>query len=92
MYMWALLFFRTAASIAYGLADSASDSDKQVLVFDLGGGTFDVSVLTIDQGVFEVESTNGDTHLGKPAHVHTMILFVLPLLNDRFIYLTSKVK
>jgi heat shock protein 5 len=38
--------------------------EKNVLVFDLGGGTFDVTVLTIDSGVFEVQSTNGDTHLG----------------------------
>ncbi|XP_033732715.1 endoplasmic reticulum chaperone BiP-like [Pecten maximus] len=52
----------TAAAIAYGL--DKQDSEKNILVFDLGGGTFDVSVLTIDQGVFEVLSTNGDTHLG----------------------------
>ncbi|BFZ02114.1 hypothetical protein BsWGS_05152 [Bradybaena similaris] len=53
----------TAASIAYGL-DRSADKEKTVLVFDLGGGTFDVSLLTIDQGVYEVEATNGDTHLG----------------------------
>ncbi|XP_069120197.1 endoplasmic reticulum chaperone BiP-like [Argopecten irradians] len=52
----------TAAAIAFGL--DKQDSEKNILVFDLGGGTFDVSVLTIDQGVFEVLSTNGDTHLG----------------------------
>merc|ERR1712024_127266 len=40
------------------------DGEKNILVFDLGGGTFDVSLLTIDSGVFEVLSTNGDTHLG----------------------------
>ncbi|EDQ86902.1 uncharacterized protein MONBRDRAFT_27678 [Monosiga brevicollis MX1] len=52
----------TAAAIAYGL--DKRDGEKNVLVFDLGGGTFDVTLLTIDNGVFEVLSTNGDTHLG----------------------------
>jgi len=52
----------TAAAIAYGL--DKKEGEKNILVFDLGGGTFDVSVLTIDDGVFEVVSTNGDTHLG----------------------------
>lgn len=52
----------TAAAIAYGL-DKAG-GEKNILVFDLGGGTFDVSLLTIDEGVFEVLATNGDTHLG----------------------------
>jgi len=53
----------TAAAIAYGLNEK-SEGEKNVLVFDLGGGTFDVSLLTIADGVFEVVSTNGDTHLG----------------------------
>ncbi|VDN56913.1 unnamed protein product [Dracunculus medinensis] len=52
----------TAAAIAYGL--DKKEGEKNILVFDLGGGTFDVSVLTIDNGVFEVLATNGDTHLG----------------------------
>lgn len=53
----------TAAALAYGLGDD-SDEDKVVAVFDLGGGTFDISVLELGDGVFEVKSTNGDTHLG----------------------------
>merc|ERR1712023_125936 len=52
----------TAAAIAYGL--DKKDGEKNILVFDLGGGTFDVTLLTIDNGVFEVLATNGDTHLG----------------------------
>merc|ERR1711906_20417 len=52
----------TAAAIAYGL--DKKGGEKNILVFDLGGGTFDVTVLTIDNGVFEVVATNGDTHLG----------------------------
>ena len=53
----------TAAAIAYGL-DKKDDKESRILVFDLGGGTFDVSLLSIDDGVFEVLSTAGDTHLG----------------------------
>merc|ERR1711871_490339 len=53
----------TAAALAYGL-DKKEQEESNILVFDLGGGTFDVTVLTIEKGVFEVASTNGDTHLG----------------------------
>lgn len=53
----------TAAALAYGL-DKSKEEEKNILVFDLGGGTFDVTLLTIDKGVFEVLATNGDTHLG----------------------------
>jgi molecular chaperone DnaK len=52
----------TAAALAYGL--DKSDKDKTIAVFDLGGGTFDISILELGDGVFEVKSTNGDTHLG----------------------------
>ena len=51
----------TAAALAYGLD---KQSDKKIAVFDLGGGTFDISILEIGDGVFEVLATNGDTHLG----------------------------
>ena len=53
----------TAAAIAYGL-DKRGKGERNVLIFDLGGGTFDVSLLTIDDGIFEVKATAGDTHLG----------------------------
>ncbi|KMZ57916.1 putative mediator of RNA polymerase II transcription subunit37e [Zostera marina] len=55
----------TAAAIAYGLDNTNSTSgEKNVLIFDLGGGTFDVSILSIEEGIFEVKATAGDTHLG----------------------------
>ncbi|XP_071979059.1 heat shock 70 kDa protein-like [Engystomops pustulosus] len=53
----------TAAAIAYGL-DKGAREERTILIFDLGGGTFDVSILTIDDGIFEVKATAGDTHLG----------------------------
>ncbi|KAI8060017.1 hsp7-like protein [Gongronella butleri] len=53
----------TAAALAYGI-DRGQGTDKQIAVYDLGGGTFDISILEIQSGVFEVKSTNGDTHLG----------------------------
>jgi len=54
----------TAAAIAYGLDKKKGSNECNVLIFDLGGGTFDVSILTIEEGIFEVKSTAGDTHLG----------------------------
>lgn len=53
----------TAAALAYGL-DKAEKKDEKIAVYDLGGGTFDISILELGEGVFEVKSTNGDTHLG----------------------------
>jgi len=53
----------TAAALAYGL-DKKGKGEQNILIFDLGGGTFDVSLLTIDEGIFEVKATAGDTHLG----------------------------
>jgi len=54
----------TAAAIAYGLDKKLNGKEQNILIFDLGGGTFDVSILSIDEGVFEVKATAGDTHLG----------------------------
>ena len=54
----------SAAAMAYGLDKKQKNGELNILVFDLGGGTFDVSVLSIEDGVFEVLSTAGDTHLG----------------------------
>ena len=53
----------TAAAIAFGL-DKTQEKEKNILIFDIGGGTSDVSVLTIEHGLFEVKATGGDTHLG----------------------------
>ena len=61
----------TAAALAYGLDKSAND--KKIAVFDLGGGTFDISILELGDGVFEVKSTNGDTHLGGDDFAHVII-------------------
>jgi heat shock protein 1/8 len=54
----------TAAAIAYGLGSGKSEKERNVLIYDLGGGTFDVSLLHIQGGVFTVKATAGDTHLG----------------------------
>jgi len=62
----------TAAAIAYGL-DSQSKIERNVLIFDLGGGTFDVSLLNITGGVFAVKATAGDTHLGGEDFDNTLL-------------------
>ncbi len=64
----------TAAALAYGLEKTES---KKIIVYDLGGGTFDVSVLELGDGVFEVVATNGDTHLGGDDFDHTIVLWLL---------------
>lgn len=64
----------TAAAIAYGLNETG---EKNILVYDLGGGTLDVTVLTIDNGVFDVKSTSGDTHLGGEDFDHSMRDYIL---------------
>ena len=64
----------TAAALAYGLE---SKKDEQIVVFDLGGGTFDVSILELGDGVFEVKSTNGDTHLGGEDFDNLIVNYLL---------------
>merc|ERR1711998_754047 len=66
----------TAAAIAYGL-DKQGQGEKNVLIFDLGGGTFDVSLLTIEDGIFEVKSTNGHTHLGGEDFDNVLVDFCI---------------
>merc|ERR1711865_507370 len=66
----------TAAAIAYGL-DKGSSAERNVLIFDLGGGTFDVSLLTIEEGIFEVKATAGDTHLGGEDFDNRMVDYFL---------------
>eukprot|EP01089_Gocevia_fonbrunei_P010966 TRINITY_DN239_c0_g2_i4.p1 TRINITY_DN239_c0_g2~~TRINITY_DN239_c0_g2_i4.p1 ORF type:complete len:355 (-),score=104.03 TRINITY_DN239_c0_g2_i4:1023-2087(-) len=66
----------TAAAIAFGLADESA-KERNILVYDLGGGTFDVSLLTIDGGVFEVIATSGDTHLGGEDFDQKTMAFLL---------------
>eukprot|EP00884_Botryococcus_braunii_P000792 jgi/Botrbrau1/10713/Bobra.357_1s0015.1 len=66
----------TAAAIAYGLdKKSSSVGESNVLIFDLGGGTFDVSLLTIEEGIFEVKATAGDTHLGGEDFDNRLVTF-----------------
>ncbi|KAG0131872.1 heat shock protein 70 family [Tuber indicum] len=71
----------TAAAIAYGL--DKKDGERQIIVYDLGGGTFDVSLLSIDQGVFEVLSTAGDTHLGGEDFDYRVITHFAKLYNKK---------
>jgi L1 cell adhesion molecule like protein len=75
----------TAAAIAYGL-DKKVGSERNVLIFDLGGGTFDVSILTIEDGIFEVKSTAGDTHLGGEDFDNRMVNHFAPETQPRFVH------
>jgi heat shock protein 5 len=72
----------TAAAIAYGL-NKKSGGESNILVYDLGGGTFDVTLLTIDNGVFEVLATNGDTHLGGEDFDQRVMQYFIKLLKSR---------
>merc|ERR1712113_718280 len=66
----------TAAAIAYGL-DKKGSGEKNILIYDMGGGTFDVSLLTIEDGIFEVKATAGDTHLGGEDFDNRIVDFCL---------------
>jgi len=72
----------TAAAIAYGL-DKKVGSEKNVLIFDLGGGTFDVSILAIEDGIFEVKSTNGNTHLGGEDFDHLLVEYCKSIFKQK---------
>merc|ERR1711871_1262458 len=67
----------TAAAIAYGLKNKDKEGETNVLIFDLGGGTFDVSLLAIEEGIFEVKSTAGDTHLGGEDFDSNLVAYFL---------------
>merc|ERR1711957_209370 len=71
----------TAAAIAYGMDKTGGESN--VLVFDLGGGTFDVTLLTIDNGVFEVLATNGDTHLGGEGFDQRVMQYFIKMMKKK---------
>ncbi|PON39494.1 Heat shock protein 70 family [Parasponia andersonii] len=72
----------TAAAFAYGL--DKKGGEENILVFDLGGGTFDVSILTIDNGVFEVLATSGDTHLGGEDFDHRLMEYFIKLIKKKY--------
>jgi L1 cell adhesion molecule like protein len=73
----------TAAAIAYGL-DNKADKEKNILIFDLGGGTFDVSLLSIEEGIFEVKATAGDTHLGGEDFDNLLVDYCVEELKRKF--------
>ncbi|CAN4111082.1 unnamed protein product [Withania somnifera] len=72
----------TAAAIAYGL--DKKGKEQNILVYDLGGGTFDVSILSIDNGVFEVLATNGNTHLGGEDFDHKLMDYFIKLIKRKY--------
>jgi len=79
----------TAAAIAYGL-DKKKKGESNILIFDLGGGTFDVSLLTLDDGIFEVKATNGDTHLGGEDFDNRMVTHFIDEFKRKYKHDISK--
>ncbi|GJW36531.1 heat shock cognate 70 kDa protein 2-like protein [Tanacetum coccineum] len=85
LHVLRLLNEPTAAAIAYGLHQNATNSGEvNVLIFDLGGGTFDVSVLTINRGRFEVKASGGDTHLGGEDFDNRMVDYFVAEFNRKY--------
>ena len=74
----------TAAAIAYGLDKLSESGRRHVLIFDLGGGTFDVSLLAIEKGFFEVIATAGDTHLGGEDFDNRMVEYCINVISPDF--------
>ena len=74
----------TAAAIAYGLDKQREGGEKNVIIFDLGGGTFDVSILVIEGGIFEVKSTAGDTHLGGEDFDQILVDHMIERFNSKY--------
>lgn len=72
----------TAAAIAYGF-ENIKEEIKNIMVFDLGGGNFDISIVTIEKGVFEVITTNRDTHLGGQDFDNNVIEYFIKLINKK---------
>ncbi|KAL9183387.1 hypothetical protein ACHAXT_005174 [Thalassiosira profunda] len=87
LYVERIINEPTAAAIAYGIKEHMNDmgesEEQNVLVFDLGGGTFDVTLLTIDNGIFEVLATNGDTHLGGSDVDQTVMSYFMGIIKKR---------
>merc|ERR1712124_91599 len=73
----------TAAAIAYGLDQDGTVEDQNILVFDLGGGTFDVTLLNLDEGVFDVLSSEGDTHLGGEDFDQRVMQYFIKLMHKK---------
>lgn len=73
----------TAAAIAYGM-DNTAAAERNVLIFDLGGGTFDVSLLSIEEGIFEVKATAGDTHLGGEDFDTTLVKYFVQEFKKKY--------
>ena len=73
----------TAAALAYGLDKQHEQGEKNILIFDLGGGTFDISILTVEEGMFEVKATGGDTHLGGEDFDNKMLEYCISEFNRK---------